>query len=76
MKMILLFLVASPMYVHRPSRSAPWLVILPFVELEMIWRHPPGLYAVGNEISLVVNTILEFGKWHLIVLLRSNLVLD
>ena len=76
MKMILMFLVASPMYVHRPSRSVPWVVILPFVEFEMIWRHPPGLYAVGKGISLVVNTILEFGRWRLIVLVRSNLVLD
>ena len=74
--MILLFLVASPTYVHRPSRSTPWVVTLPFVELVMIWRHPPGLYAVGKDISLVVNTILEFGKWRLIVLVRSNLVLD
>lgn len=73
---MLLSLVAIAAYVHRPSLSLPWVVILLCVDLENICRHPPGLKEEWNGIVLDVVIVLEFGKYFCIVLMRSKRVLD
>ena len=76
MYIMVLCLVASPTKVHRPNLSLPCVVTLLWIVFVMICKHPPGLYAVGDLIALVVVTILEFGRCLLIVLIKSYHVRD
>ena len=68
--------VASPTYVHRPYLSLPCWLIRPWIELDTICRHPPGLYLVGNWMLLVDASALELGICRLMTEKSSCLVLD